>query len=102
MHFFMTNAHLIWSVVFLTYLAYLNSGRWSSFRLSSMFCLVTIVIGFIHFCATFFLHVRLRGWSIKRIPLLLLIGILDFFVLTNSFLMLISCINRQGVREFWG
>lgn len=102
MHFFVNNAHLIWSVVFLAYLEYLHSGRWSSFRLSSMFCLVTIIIGLMLFCATFLLHVRLRGWSIMRIPLLMLIGILDFFVLINSFLALISCINRRGLREFWG
>ena len=103
MSHFVTNSHLIWSVTFLILLEYMHSGRWNSFRHSSTICLLIIVIGLILFVATLLLYVRLKcRVSFKRIPLLLLIGILDFFVITNSIFSLFSCLHRQGVREFWG
>lgn len=103
MSFLVANSHVIWSVVFLILLKHLHSGRWNSFRYSCTFCIVLIVMGLVFFVATLLLHARMSCRVVlKRMPLLVVIGLLDFFVILYALLMLFSCINRHGEREFWG
>ncbi len=103
MNFFVRHAHLIWSVVFWMVLEHLHSGHWNSFRYSSTVCIVVIVTGLMLFVATLLLNVRLKpAVYFRRIPLLMMIGFLDFLVLTTSVLALLDCFRGEEVSEFWG